>query len=70
MTVISKASSKSLWRGIDICENKKIVNIKKINDNEYSTLYIGRNNKIYNVFINKEKTSKSNCSCPFANGKK
>ncbi len=68
MGIISSASGSSCWRGLDYYKSKKIKNIKKINDNEYTSIVSG--NKDYNVHLNLEHPRKSSCDCPLASGKK
>jgi len=68
MGIISSASGSSCWRGLDYYKNKKVKNIKKINEVEYTGLVSG--SKDYNVYLNLDKTSKSTCDCPLAKGKR
>ena len=68
MGIISSASGSSCWRGLDYYKNKKIKNIKKINDKEYTSIASGT--KEYNVYLNLEKPRKSTCNCPLADGKR
>lgn len=68
MGVISLASGNSCWRGLDYFKNKKVIKLKKINDNEYTSVINGTNN--YNVYLNIEHPRKSTCDCPLANGKR
>lgn len=68
MSIISLASVSSCWRGLDYYKNKKITNIKKINDFEYTSKAIGTNN--YNVYLDISHPRKSTCDCPLANGKR
>lgn len=68
MSVISSASGSSCWKGLDYYNNKKIRDIKKINDFEYSSVVVGT--KDYNVYLNLKNPRKSTCNCPLANGKR
>lgn len=68
MGIISSASGSSCWRGLDYYKCKKIKDIKKINDIEYTS--IARGTKEYSVYLNLEKPRKSTCNCPLANGKR
>ena len=68
MGIISSASGSSCWRGLDYYKCKKIRNIKKISDMEYTSVASGT--KEYNVYLNLEKPRKSTCNCPLANGKR
>ena len=68
MSVISSASGASCWRGLDYYKKNKIINLKKINDYEYTSTAIGTNN--YNVYLDVSHPSRSTCNCPLANGKR
>jgi uncharacterized Zn finger protein len=68
MGIISCASGDSCWRGLDYYKLKKIKNIKKISDTEYSSIVSGTED--YSVYLNLEKVRKSTCNCPLANGKR
>ena len=68
MGIISSASGSSCWKGLDYYKNKKIRNINKVSDIEYTSTAFG--NKEYNVYLNLEKPRKSTCNCPLANGKR
>ena len=56
------------WRGLDYYKSKKVKNIKKLNNNEYTSIVSGT--KYYNVYLNLEHPRKSSCTCPLANGKR
>jgi len=68
MGIISSASGLSCWRGLDYYKNKKIKNIKKISDIEYTSIVSG--NEEYSVYLNVKNPRKSTCNCPLANGKR
>ena len=68
MGIISSASGSSCWRGLDYYKSKKIKDIKKINDIEYTSIASGT--REYNVYLNLEKPRQSTCNCPLANGKR
>ncbi len=68
MSIISVASGSSCWRGLDYYKNKKITNLKKINDYEFIGTAIGNSN--YNIYLNMSHPRKSTCTCPLANGKR
>lgn len=70
MALIDMASSNSTWRGLDYHKEKKVINYKQINDNEYSGVVLGSNNEKYNVLINLNHPRSSTCDCPFAKDKK
>ena len=68
MGIISLASGNSCWRGLDYYKEKRVVELNKINENEYSSFVKGTNN--YNVHLDIEHPRKSSCNCPLANGKR
>ena len=68
MGIISSASCSSCWRGLYYYKDKKIINLNKINDNEYTSNVIGTNN--YNVYLDITHPRRSTCDCPLANGKR
>lgn len=68
MGIISLASGNSCWRGLDYYKEKRVVELNKINENEYSSIVKGTNN--YNVHLDIEHPRKSSCDCPLAKGKR
>lgn len=68
MGIISLASGNSCWRGLDYYNNKKVIKINKVDENEYSSIVKETNN--YNVHLDIEHPRKSTCDCPLANGKR
>ena len=68
MGIISLASGNSCWRGLDYYKEKRVVELNKINENEYSSFVKGTNN--YNVYLDIKHPRKSSCNCPLANGKR
>ena len=68
MGIISLASGSSCWRGLDYYKEKRVVELNKMNENEYSSFVKGTNN--YNVHLDIEHPRKSSCDCPLANGKR
>ena len=68
MGIISSASGASCWKGLDYYKSKKIKNIKKLNDMEYTSIVSGTEK--YNVYLNLKNPRKSTCNCPLANGKR
>lgn len=67
MGIITAASSKSLWRGLDYYKRDKVKDVVKISENEYTSKVEGT--EIYNVYLNLKHVRKSKCNCPLANGK-
>ncbi len=68
MGIISSASGSSCWRGLDYYKTKKVKDVKKISDIEYTSIVSG--NKVYNVYLNLKNPRKSTCNCPLADGKR
>ena len=68
MGIISLASGNSCWRGLDYYKNKNVIELKKINENEY--LSVVKGTKSYNVYLNIEHPRKCTCNCSLANGKR
>lgn len=68
MGIISSASGASCWRGLDYYKNKKIKNLKKINDYEFTSTAIGTNN--YDIYLDVSHPKRSTCTCPLATGKR
>ena len=68
MGLIELASGKSVWRGMDYYNEKKVISWDKIDDFTYDGKVSGSNGEIYDVHIDKEHQRKSTCTCPFAEG--
>ena len=68
MGIIALASGNSCWRGLDYYKDNKVIELNKINENEYSSIVKGTSN--YNVHLDIEHPRKSICDCPLANGKR
>lgn len=68
MGIISLASGASCWRGLDYYKKNKIINLKRINDYEYTSTAIGTNN--YDIYLDVSHPRRSTCNCPLANGKR
>lgn len=68
MSIISCASGSSCWRGLDYYKMKKVSNIKKISDDEYTSIVSGSDK--YTVYVNLIHPRQSTCNCPLANGKR
>ncbi|MBR6020196.1 MAG: SWIM zinc finger family protein [Lachnospiraceae bacterium] len=70
MGLIEAASGNSVWKGVDYCDEKKVVSWKKVGESEYSGVVSGSNKKLYDVHIDKAHPRKSTCNCPFAEGRR
>ena len=70
MGLVEIASENSVWRGIDYCNNKKVLSWYKSGSQEYKGRVSGSDNAVYDVCIDKEHPRKSTCTCPFAEGRR
>lgn len=70
MGLIEIASGKSVWRGMDYYNDRKVISWEKTEDETYSGVVSGSEDNIYNVHIDKEHPRKSTCDCPFADGRR
>ena len=70
MGLIELASGKSVWRGMDYYNEKKVLSWDKTGDFTYDGTVSGSNGEIYDVHIDKEHQRKSTCTCPFAEGRR
>lgn len=68
MGIISCASGSSCWWGLEYYKTKKVINIKQIGEEEFTSIVLGNNN--YDVYLNIKNPRKSTCNCPLANGKR
>ena len=66
MSIFSKASNSSYWRGFDYYENNHVKDIIQISNSEYKASVVGT--KEYQVTIDLEHPNKSTCTCPFVEG--
>lgn len=70
MGLIEAASGKSVWRGMDYYEKKKVTAWVKTGEDTYDGVVNGSENNTYSVHIDKEHPRKSVCDCPFAAGRR
>lgn len=70
MKLLNLASNKSFWRGIDYHHENRIITWKEIDKNCYQGKVRGSNEAIYDVVIDTAHPKKSECSCPFAEGRR
>lgn len=70
MGLIELASCKSVWRGMDYYEHKKIISWEKTGSLSYKGQVYGSNGEVYVVEIDKEHPRKSKCNCAFADGRR
>lgn len=70
MGLIEVASAKSVWRGMEYYENKKVRSWKKSGSETYDGVVAGSDENNYIVHIDKAHPKKSTCNCPFAKGRR
>lgn len=70
MGLIEVASAKSVWRGMEYYENKKVRSWEKSGSETYDGVVAGSDENNYIVHIDKAHPKKSTCNCPFAKGRR
>lgn len=70
MGLVEIASNNSVWRGMDYCDNKKVVSWESSGMGVYDGVVSGSGDNVYTVHINTEHPRKSFCNCPFAEGRR
>ena len=66
MSIFTKASGNSYWRGYHYFKDNRVKDIKKISEDIFTATVIG--GKEYDVRIDLSHPLKSTCTCPFAEG--
>lgn len=66
MSFYDSASAKSLWRGMDIYQQKKVLFGHDLGKGEYEGQVKGSQGETYDVHIILKKPKTSTCTCPFA----
>lgn len=66
MSIFSKASNASYWRGFDYYEHHHVFDIKKISEDIYTGIVKGTTD--YEVKVDLIHPLKSSCTCPFVQG--
>jgi len=69
MSLISLASAKSVWRGYEYFEEKRVHYHMQCGELEYNGKVSG-NGKSYDVHIDLKHPRKSACNCPHADGRR
>lgn len=70
MSLLSCASSASVWRGYDYYEQKKVHDLEANSDSQYMAAVDGSGRNRYGVMIDIAHHRKSMCTCPHADGKR
>ena len=68
MSIFTKASNASYWRGFDYFESNLVKDIKKIGEGVYTAKVKG--SKTYDVKVDLTHPLNSSCTCPFVEGNK
>ena len=70
MSILTAASGQSVYNGYEYAQEKKVRHMEKVNEGEFVAIVSGSNGNTYNVRINTEHVRKSQCTCPYAAGKR
>ena len=70
MGLLDIASGKSVRRGYDYYEKKRVLSYQMINDNLAEGVVSGSNGERYNVTVDLPHAKRSTCDCPHAEGKR
>lgn len=68
MSILSRASSKTVERGYNYYIQKYVQSYNKIDENKYESNVKGSEKEPYYVELDLKHPLKSSCTCPFANG--
>ena len=68
MSILTSASSSSVYRGYEYNKQKRVEKVQQLNDYEYEGYVQGSLKTPYYVKINIKHPRKSYCDCPHANG--
>lgn len=66
MSIFTKASNASYWRGFNYYESNLVSELKKIGENVYQAKVKG--SKTYDVVVDLDHPLNSKCTCPFTEG--
>lgn len=70
MGLIEMASGKSVWRGMDYYECKKVTSWNEVSYGIYEGIVLGSEGEKYSVYIETMHPKKSVCNCAFADGRR
>lgn len=68
MGILNIASAKSIWRGYDYFEQKKVIEVESESETKIKGLVQGNFQSIYEVVVDLQHPKKSTYSCPYADG--
>lgn len=66
MGILDIASAKSIWRGYDYYENKRVISCNKVNDAILEGVVEGNGEENYKVTVDIPHAKRSTCTCPHA----
>ena len=70
MGLLECASGASVWRGYEYFREKKVRNIKQLDENVFAAIVSGSSSISYSVELYIDHPRKSTCNCPHAYGKR
>lgn len=68
MSILDIASAKSIWRGYDYFEQKKVIKVESESKTIIKGLVQGNSQSTYEVIVDLQHPKKSTCTCPHADG--
>ena len=68
MGILEVASGKSVWRGYDYYENKRVLSCKIVDEKLIEGVVSGSSGERYNVAVDILHAKRSTCDCPHAEG--
>lgn len=70
MRVVNLASGTSAWRGYEYYTQSKVISYEQIDEGVYIGKVRGSDKNVYDVTLDVAHPRKTQCNCPFANGKR
>ena len=68
VSILDIASAKSIWRGYDYFEQKKVIKVESESKTIIKGLVQGNSQSTYEVIVDLQHPKKSTCTCPHADG--
>lgn len=69
MSILTQASNKSLWRGLEYYEQGKVTRAEIADENTVTGEVSGSDGTLYHITLNLAKPKLSTCDCPLASGR-
>lgn len=69
MSILTQASNKSLWRGLEYYEQGKVTRAEIADENTVTGEVSGSDGALYHITLNLAKPKLSTCDCPLASGR-